>query len=223
MKTRNQPTSAPKAASRAASAPPARASGRRTRDKHQRILDAAIAVFAQNGYFQARVADIAERAGVADGTVYLYFHSKEEILRAAIDSAFTAFLERARRELEATKDPRRRLHRMAFLHLEMLGANRDLAVVFQTELRQSARLLAQFSHKRLVEYFDLIRAVVRDGQAAGLFRRELSDKIVANCFFGALDEMVTSWVLSEREYELAGAADAVVDVILRGLESGKGK
>lgn len=219
MKTRTKQASA----SKAPRTHPAPAAGRRAGDKHQRILDAAIAVFAQSGYFQARVADIAERAGVADGTVYLYFQSKEEILRAAIDSAFTAFLDRARRELEATKDPRRRLHRMAFLHLEMLGANRDLAVVFQTELRQSARLLAQFSHKRLVEYFDLIRAVVRDGQAAGLFRRELSDKIVANCFFGALDEMVTSWVLSEREYELAGAADAVVDVILRGLESEKGE
>lgn len=217
MKTKDKLT--PKAISRAPEPAPDNASGRRKRDKYHRILDAAIAVFAQSGYFQARVADIAERAGVADGTVYLYFQSKEEILRAAIDSAFTAFLERARGELDTTQDPRRRLHRLAFLHLEMLGANRDLAVVFQTELRQSARLLAQFSHRRLVEYFDLIRAVVREGQRAGLFRRELSDKIVANCFFGALDEMVTSWVLSERQYELAGAADAVVDVILRGLES----
>ena len=138
---------------------------------------------------------------------------------AAIDAAFAAFLQRARAEMEKTRDPRERLQRIALLHLEGLGANRSLAIVFQTELRQSARFLAQFSHRRLVEYFDLIRQVVRDGQQAGMFRREMSDKIAANCFFGALDEMVTSWVLSEHDYPLAGAADAVVDVVLRGMEA----
>ena len=191
----------------------------RSSDKYQRILDAAIEVIAESGYFQARVTDIAARAGVADGTIYLYFKNKEQVLMAAIDSAFAAFLERARAELSRTPEPRARLRRLAQLHLEMLGANRSLAIVFQTELRQSAKFLAQFSHQRLIAYFDLIRDVVREGQQAGVFRRELSDKIVANCFFGAVDEMVTSWVLSEHDYPLAGAADAVVDVILQGMET----
>jgi TetR/AcrR family fatty acid metabolism transcriptional regulator len=191
----------------------------RASDKHGRILEAAVEVIAESGYFQARVTDIAARAGVADGTIYLYFKNKEQILMAAIDSAFAAFLERARAELARTQEPRQRLRRLAQLHLETLGANRNLAIVFQTELRQSAKFLAQFSHRRLIEYFDLIREVVREGQRAGVFRRELSDKIVANCFFGALDEMVTSWVLSEHDYPLAGAADAVVDVILQGMET----
>ncbi len=188
-------------------------------EKHQRILDAAVEVIAEHGYFRARVSEIADRAGVADGTIYLYFKNKEQVLMAAIDAAFAAFLQRARAEMEKTRDPRERLQRIALLHLEGLGANRSLAIVFQTELRQSARFLAQFSHRRLVEYFDLIRQVVRDGQQAGMFRREMSDKIAANCFFGALDEMVTSWVLSEHDYPLAGAADAVVDVVLRGMEA----
>jgi len=187
--------------------------------KYQRILDAAVEVIAESGYFQARVTDIAARAGVADGTIYLYFKNKEQVLMAAIDSAFAAFLKRARAELSRTQEPRERLRRLAQLHLETLGANRSLAIVFQTELRQSAKFLAQFSHHQLVEYFDLIRAEVREGQSAGVFRRELSDKIVANCFFGALDEMVTSWMLSEHDYPLAGAADAVVDVILKGMET----
>ncbi|HEV2022831.1 MAG TPA: TetR/AcrR family transcriptional regulator [Terriglobales bacterium] len=191
----------------------------RASDKYQRILDAAVEVIAESGYFQARVTDIAARAGVADGTIYLYFKNKEQILMAAIDSAFAAFLERTRAELSRTQEPRERLRRLAQLHLETLGANRNLAIVFQTELRQSAKFLAQFSHQRLIEYFDLIREVVREGQQAGVFRRGLSDKIVANCFFGALDEMVTSWVLSEHDYPLAGAADAVVDVILKGMET----
>ncbi len=214
----------------------------RTPDKHQRILDAAMAVIAEKGFFQSRVSEIAERAGVADGTIYLYFKNKEQILMAAIDSAFVAFLERAKQEVAAPEptpakrgaplkpavglsgqvDARERLRRLARLHLETLGANRAVAIVFQTELRQSARFLEQFSKHRLIEYFDLIRAVVRDGQRAGVFRKEVSDKIAANCFFGALDEMVTSWMLSERDYPLAGAAEAVVDVILRGMETRRG-
>ena len=187
--------------------------------KYQRILDAAIAVIAEHGYASSRVTDIAARARVADGTIYLYFQNKEELLMEAINTAFAGFLTRARADLQQLHDPRERLRRLAFLHLSMLGGDRDLAVVFQTELRHSAKFLAQFSTKHLVDYFELIRHEVREGQRLGLFRPELSDKIAANCFFGALDEMVTSWVLSEHDYPLGGAADAVVDVILQGLEN----
>jgi TetR/AcrR family transcriptional regulator, fatty acid metabolism regulator protein len=191
----------------------------RSPEKHQRILDAAIAVIAENGFFQSRVSEIAERAGVADGTIYLYFRNKEQILMAAIDAAFAAFLERARRELEPDSPPAEKLRRLARLHLDALGSNRAMAIVFQTELRHSAKFLAQFSQHSLVTYFDMIRQVVREGQQQGAFRREISDKIAANCFFGALDEMVTSWMLSDRDYPLVGAADAVVDVIVTGLET----
>ncbi len=191
----------------------------RSSEKYQRILDAAIAVIARRGFFQSRIADIAERAGVADGTIYLYFKNKDQILMAAIDSAFGAFLESARTELATIPDCRLRLRKLAWLHLHTLGSNRDVAVVFQTELRHSAKFLAEFSRHQLVEYFNLIRAVIREGQASGVFRQDLSDKLAANCFFGALDEMVTSWMLSEHEYPLAGAADAVVDVILSGMEA----
>jgi TetR/AcrR family fatty acid metabolism transcriptional regulator len=189
------------------------------RGKYHRILNAAIDVIAEKGFFQARVAEIAERAGVADGTVYLYFQNKEQILMAAIDSAFDVFLQRARSELAGDLDPREQLRRLGRLHLQSLGAHRPLALLFQTELRQSARFLAQFSHRRLIEYFDLIRAAIRQGQIDGIFRTDIPEKIAANCFFGALDEMVTSWVLSEHDYPLGGAADAVVDLILIGMET----
>jgi TetR/AcrR family fatty acid metabolism transcriptional regulator len=188
-------------------------------EKHGRILQAAIAVFAENGYFNSRVADIAKRAGVADGTIYLYFKNKEQILMAAIDFAFSSFMRAAQTELAAIDDPRRKLRRLAALHLEALGGNRGLAMVFQTELRQSAKFLSEFSHRHLIEYFDLVRAIVRQGQQSGCFRREISDKIAANCFFGALDAMVTSWLLSERDYKLGAASDALVDVILSGMEA----
>jgi TetR/AcrR family transcriptional regulator, fatty acid metabolism regulator protein len=188
-------------------------------DKYQRILDAAILVIAENGYFQSRVSEIADRAGVADGTIYLYFKNKEEILKAAITSAFKEFLMRARDELRRTTNPVEQLNRLAYLHLSALGANKPLAAVFQTELRHSAKFLAEFSQSELKQYFDLIREIVRRGQESGTFRSGVSDKIVANCFFGSLDEMVTSWVLSDHDYPLVGAATAVADVIIAGLKA----
>jgi TetR/AcrR family transcriptional regulator, fatty acid metabolism regulator protein len=191
----------------------------RSSEKYQRILDAAVEVIAEHGYFQSRVSAIADRAGVADGTIYLYFKNKEEILRAAIDYAFAGFLQRARQELAPIPGPADKLRHLATLHLATLGSNRALAVVFQTELRHSSKFLAEFSRHQLKEYFDLLREVVRDGQQEGIFRGDVSEKIFANCFFGALDEMVTSWVLSEKDYPLAAVAEPVMDVILKGLQA----
>jgi TetR/AcrR family fatty acid metabolism transcriptional regulator len=187
-------------------------------DKYQRILDAAVSVFAEKGFHSARVSDVAARASVADGTIYLYFRNKEELLMTAINTAFDAFMSRARSELDAISSPSGKLRRLAHLHLEALGSNRNLAVVLQMELRQSARFLAPFSHQHMVEYFGLVRAAIREGQAQGIYRPELREKIAANCFFGALDEMVTSWVLDETHYQLSDVADTVADIILLGLE-----
>lgn len=190
----------------------------RNPEKYQRILDAALAVFAEKGFFVSRISDIADRADVADGTVYLYFKNKDEILTTAINSAFDTFMNNARTELETIADPAERLRRLARLHLEALGGNRNAAIVFQMELRQSTRL-SDFSHHHLIEYFSLVRAAIQEGQQRGQFRHDLPDKIAANCFFGALDEMVTSWVLSEHEFPLVNAADAVVDILLNGMRS----
>ena len=188
-------------------------------DKYQRILDAALAVFAEKGFFVSRISDIADRANVADGTVYLYFKNKDEILATAINTAFDGFMKTAREELSNLPTPSERLRRLAYLHLEALGSNRNLAVVFQMELRQSTRFLSRFSHEHLVEYFNLVREAIRDGKASGEFRAELPEKIAANCFFGAMDEMVTSWVLSEKDYPLANVADSLLDILLNGIKA----
>jgi TetR/AcrR family transcriptional regulator, fatty acid metabolism regulator protein len=193
-------------------------------DKYQRILDAAIEVIAEHGFFHSRVAEIADRAGVADGTIYLYFKNKDELLMAAIDSAFHRFIQRARSALALTPEPGEKLRRIAFLHLEGLGSDRNLAIVFQTELRHSLKFLGQFSHNLLVEYFDLIKSVVREGQEAGVFRTDISVTMAAHCFFGSLDEIVTTWMLSDhdrdRDYHLSTLTDSVVSIILRGVETG---
>jgi len=200
--------------------PPSPASSTyRNPDKYQRILDAAVAVFAEKGFFVSRISDIADRADVADGTVYLYFKNKDEILATAINTAFDGFMKRARAELDGLPGPSNRLRRLARLHLEALGANRNLAVVFQMELRQSTRFLSEFSHQHLVEYFGLVRQAICDGKVNGEFRSDLPEKIAAKCFFGAIDEMVTSWVLSEKDYPLANVVDPVLDLLLSGMRA----
>jgi TetR/AcrR family fatty acid metabolism transcriptional regulator len=192
--------------------------GSRGGDKYQRILSAAIEVIAEKGFHNSRVSDIAERADVADGTVYLYFKSKEQILMAALDGAFQAFYRLAQDELKQRPSPKMKLRILARLHLRELSRNRSLAVVLQTELRQSAKFLAEFSQRELKGYFDLIREIIREGQTAGEIRRDVSDKIAAACLFGALDELATAWVLSTREHDLAASADPVMNLLFAGLE-----
>ena len=188
-------------------------------DKREAILRAAISVFAHNGYFNSKVADIAREAGVADGTVYLYFKSKEDILHSIFDRSVEEALEAARNQIADLADPKEKLRQIALLHLERLGADRDLAVVFQVELRGSTKFMQEFSAAGFAEYLSLIRATFEEGQKAGVFRPELNAKVVAKILFGALDEMATNWILSKRRYKLAPMADEVLDIFLNGVKS----
>jgi TetR/AcrR family fatty acid metabolism transcriptional regulator len=188
-------------------------------DKRAAIIRAAIRVFAHNGYFNSKVADIAREAGVADGTVYLYFKSKEEILHSIFDRSVDEAVADARKQLDAISDPREKLRQIARLHLERLGADRDLAVVFQVELRGSTKFMEEFSAAGFAEYLALIRSAFEEGQRAGVFRADLNAKIVAKILFGALDEMATNWILSPRRYKLAPMADQVLDIFLNGVSA----
>ena len=188
-------------------------------DKREAILRAATKVFARSGYFNSKVADVARVAGVADGTVYLYFKSKEEILRSLFDRGVGEAVADARARTSALSDPRDKLREIARLHLERLGADRDLAVVFQVELRGSTKFMEEFSAAGFAEYLALIRETFEEGQRAGAFRRELNAKVVAKVLFGALDEMATNWILSPRRYKLAPLADQVTDILFAGVSA----
>jgi TetR/AcrR family fatty acid metabolism transcriptional regulator len=188
-------------------------------DKREAILRAAIRVFARNGYFNSKVADIAREAGVADGTVYLYFKSKEEILHSIFDRSMGEAIADGRKQLEGISDAREKLRRIALLHLERLGADRDLAIVFQVELRGSTKFMEEFSAAGFAEYLGLIRSTIEEGQDAGLFRPQLNAKLLAKILFGALDEMATNWILSKRRYKLAPMAEQVLDIFLNGVST----
>jgi TetR/AcrR family fatty acid metabolism transcriptional regulator len=187
-------------------------------DKREAILRAAITVFAQRGFFQAQVADVARLAGVAAGTVYLYFRSKDDLLVSIFEQTMTEALAEGRATLEGVTDPAERLRRIARLHLERLGRDRNLAVVFQVELRQTTKFMERFSSTYLRDYLARIRETIAAGQEAGLFRSDVSATTAAKIFYGALDEMATNWILSKRRYALAGEADAIVDLFLHGVE-----
>jgi TetR/AcrR family fatty acid metabolism transcriptional regulator len=194
----------------------------RSDEKRRRILEAATRVFARRGYYGARVSEIARRAGVADGTIYLYFENKEDVLVALFDEVMAEHLERGKAELRAVKGAAARLQAVAAHHLRLFGDNPDLAVVFQVELRQSTRFLERFTASWLQDYFALISGVIEEGQREGTLRADLPRKVVTKAFFGVLDEMVTSWILGRRDYDLSRLAAPVVDLFLRGTAASGG-
>jgi TetR/AcrR family fatty acid metabolism transcriptional regulator len=188
---------------------------RRTDDKRQRILQAAVKVFARKGYHGARVSEIARRADVADGTIYLYFQNKEDILVSLFDEVMSEHLQDKRRHLAGLEDAPSRLLAIAETHLRLLGGNRDLAVVFQVELRQSTQFMERFTASWLQDYFALLTEVIEEGQREGSLRPDLPVKVVTKAFFGALDEMVTSWIIGRKDYDVAQLAGPVVDLFPR--------
>lgn len=186
-------------------------------DKREAILKSAIKVFASKGYFSSKVADIAAKAKIADGTVYLYFKSKEEILHSIFERAMEEFISEGKKEIENISDAVSKLRRIAELHLEKMGADRDLAIVFQVQLRGSIKFMREFSSAGFGQYLELIRKTFEDGQEEKVFRKDLNPVVCSKIFFGALDEMVTNWILSNNKYELTPLADEVMKVFLGGV------
>ncbi|HEX8170695.1 MAG TPA: TetR/AcrR family transcriptional regulator [Thermoanaerobaculia bacterium] len=185
--------------------------------KRERILRAAVDVFAEHGYFNAKVAQIAKAAGVADGTIYLYFDGKEDLLITIFREHTRNYLHSLEQHLANINHAEERLRVAVRHHLETLGRDRALAVVSQVELRHSLKFMSLLSQQEVADYLNIIRKIVEHGQEQGAFRRNVHPQLVAKFVFGVLDEMVTSWMLSEKEHDLAAQADAVADLILTGL------
>jgi TetR/AcrR family fatty acid metabolism transcriptional regulator len=199
-------------------APPARTE---RGDKRDALLRAAIETFAARGFFNAQVADVARTAGVAAGTVYLYFRGKDDLLISIFERTMKEAIAEGRGSIAATPDPVAQLRAIARLHLDRMSRDRHLAVVFQVELRQSTKFMERFSATHLREYLGIIRDVVAKGQAQGAFRRDLNPTLAAKLLFGMLDEMATNWILSRRRYSLTSQADAIVDLFVRGAGAGR--
>ena len=188
-------------------------------EKRDALLRAAIDTFAARGYFNAQVADVARAAGLAAGTVYLYFRSKDDLLISIVERTMTAAIAEGRRGIETLAGAEPRLRSIAALHLDRLGRARALAIVFQVELRPSTKFMERFSTTKLREYLGIIRDVIASGQASGEFRKDVNPTFAAKLFFGMLDEMATNWILSKRKYSLVSEANPIADLFIRGLSA----
>ena len=204
-----QPRAATKRKPKGAKAPP---------DKRERILRAAVKVFARKGFYAARVSEIAKAAGVADGTIYLYFENKDDVLISIFEDRITRLLVVLRGEIAKSNGFEDGFRRIVELQLGLLDGQRDLAEVITVNLRQSTRLLKQYATPLFTQYLELIAGLVAEGQREGVVRRELNPRIVARALWGALDGVAVTWAIGGGEAgQLAKAAVQVGDVFLAGL------
>ncbi|MBL8610312.1 MAG: TetR/AcrR family transcriptional regulator [Myxococcales bacterium] len=195
------------------------APGRRTGDKRARILDAAVRVFAKSGFYATRVSDVAKAAGVADGTIYLYFTSKEHLLVSLFEDRVERLLAYIQGELPKRPSAKERLQGVLEMQLGLLEGERELAEVLTVILRQSTKLMKEYAVPRFLAYLDAIAKIVEAGQASGEFRPDVSPHLVARAVFGALDGITLTWALGRAEPgALARASTQLGLILLSGLE-----
>jgi TetR/AcrR family fatty acid metabolism transcriptional regulator len=187
--------------------------------KPQQIVDAAIRVFARNGYYNSRVSDIAREAGIASGTIYLYFRTKDEILVTLFREKMAQWVALVHREIATERGAEAKIRRLVALHFAVLEGDPDLAEVVQVELRQGHKFFRGASAHEVSAYFDLIGSILHEGMATGQIRADLPVKIATKMLFGAMDQMATSWVLGKRGYRLTETAEAVASIFLRGVST----
>ncbi len=195
-----------------------KASSKKNSDKHRRIIEAALKVFAKNGFYNSKVSEIARAANVADGTIYLYFQNKDDILISLFEEEMGNILERMHQALAEVDDPAAKLERFAQQHLTLLEENQELAEIIQVELRQSSKFMKEYQNDRFHQYLNIISSIIKQGQEQGVFRRDILPGVAKRAFFGALDEMSRYWVLSPvKKYSPAVAARQISDFFLKGM------
>lgn len=195
--------------------------GPKRADKRELIIEAAVEVFAEKGFHSARISDIARKAGVADGTIYLYFKNKEDLLLSIFEEKMDIILKGVHDAIDGVEDPVERIRRFARHHFRQVRENRSAAEVLQIELRLSNKFLKEYRPEKLWAYLDVFAQAVRDGQESGMFREDINPFIAMWGFFGGLDEIAMQWVLArdQRRVPLEEAADAVADIYIRGMRN----
>jgi TetR/AcrR family transcriptional regulator, fatty acid metabolism regulator protein len=190
----------------------------RNGEKYHRIIAAATKVFARKGFFHAKVSDIAREAQVADGTIYLYFENKDDILISLFEEQMKVVLQNMVQQLSKEKDPAGKFRRFALTHLRLIELNKNMAEIIQVELRQSSKFMKEYKNEKFMQYLNLIGDIIREGQDQGRFNRDIIPDIAKRAFFGALDEMSRFWVLSShKKYDIETAAAQISDYFLQGL------
>lgn len=190
---------------------------KRTGEKYQFLLEAAVKTFARTGYHRTRVSDIAREAGVADGTVYIYFKNKEDILISLFQDLMLRFVEDLYSELVQCQNANEKLSTIITYHLTTLANKPDQAKVTQIELRQIDQEINKGISKPLMSYFQLIEEVIDEGIEQNLYRQNINTRTARKVVFGAIDEVVTCWVMSNKPYDLGTLSEPVYEMLVKGL------
>ena len=191
---------------------------RKSNEKYHRIIQAATKMFAKKGFFQAKVSEIAKEAQVADGTVYIYFDNKDDILISLFEEQMQRVLDNMVTRLSEQDGPVKKLEQFALTHLQLIEENKSMAEIIQVELRRSSKFMKEYKNEKFARYLDLIDDIIRDGQERGVFKKSVIPGIAKRAFFGALDEMSRFWVLSSRkEYDIKTAAKQISSYFLSGI------
>jgi len=189
----------------------------RKAERQQEILEAAVRAFSRQGYHNCTVAQVAREAGVADGTIYLYFQSKEDLLVSAFRHVLERLFERLDRELEGIRDPVARLRRLVEMHLELMEGDPDVASFLQFQLRQPEASVRTAIAGPLGEYARRIEAVLEEGKTTDQVRTDVGTRVLRRLVFGAVDETVSAWLLRPDRGSLAPKAGPLLDVLLNGI------
>jgi TetR/AcrR family fatty acid metabolism transcriptional regulator len=193
----------------------------RGEEKYRMILNAAKQVFAMEGFYNSKVSEIAREAHVADGTIYLYFKNKDDILISLFEEELTGIIKTVKTELEAIDDPRLKLIKFCDNHLTIVESDRALAEVIQVELRQSNKFMREYKNKHFLAYLNIIADIVAQGQQQGVFRDELKPELCARIIFGSLDELSTYLVTAKRKrFDVHEVATMVGNSFINGFVKG---
>lgn len=188
------------------------------RKKRFLIIESAVKVFARKGFYHATVSEIAREAGIADGTMYTYFQSKDDLLISLFENKMEDILERFNSQLDKVDDPLERLHEFVKIYFLLIEEDKNLAEVFQVELRQSSKFLKDYHNQKFLDYLNLIAGILKDGIEKGFFRSNINIEIMKIMIFGALDEVARQWILgADDKYSLQEATEQITQNLIGGL------
>ncbi|MBP2240655.1 TetR/AcrR family fatty acid metabolism transcriptional regulator [Cytobacillus eiseniae] len=192
---------------------------KKNKPKYHQIIDAAVIVIAENGYHQAQVSKIAKQAGVADGTIYLYFKNKEDILISLFQEKMGNFVEMIEEKIAGKETAAEKLLMMVETHFSILSNDQHLAIVTQLELRQSNKDLRHKINAVLKGYLSLIEQILISGIESEELSSELDVRLARQMIFGTMDETVTTWVMNEQKYDITALSGPVHRLLLNGCRN----
>ncbi|MCK6257985.1 TetR family transcriptional regulator [Fictibacillus sp. KIGAM418] len=190
--------------------------------KYDKIIDAAVSVIAVHGYHQSQVSKIAKQASVADGTIYLYFKNKEDLLVSVFNEKMGTFIERTGNELKSKGSAIEKLLTLIKMHFCLLDADHQLSIVTQLELRQTNRALRAKIGEVLKRYLSLIDLILKEGMEERAFDKNMDTRLARQMIFGTIDETATNWVMNDHRYDLPSLAQPVHQMLVNGLSNNAG-